>query len=202
MNAVAQILHGSCALVLLAAAGSHLRYLPAQRRALATHGVLPRVLHWPATLGLLAAEAVLGMLLLVAVVVGDVTVARWAGTATAVLFTGFAAYLYAVWRVRAARGGAAVPCACGVGETEVGGWVVARAALFAGLAAVGTAAADAAPPAALTDRTAPELAVVVAGALTFAVVITLLPVARRVPDDLTLTVAPATPSTWHTREGG
>lgn len=183
MSVLSPALLGAVALVLLASAAGHLRHPVALRSGLLVHDVLPAALHRPVSVLLPVAELTLGAVALWAIAgPGDpVLLTRLGGAGAALLFAGFTAYLLAVLRTRPQPG---VPCACGVGEASVGPASVARAGLLAGFAAV---AALTAGGWTLTTRPALEVVVTVAAALTLAVATALLPAAREVPADLTLT---------------
>lgn len=184
MSVLSPALLGAVALVLLASATSHLRRPVALRSALVVHDVIPPALRTPVSLLLPVAELLIGAAALLAVtgLAGDpFTLGRATAGVALVLFAGFAAYLVAVLRTNPEPG---VPCACGLGEAAVGPASVARAgvlALFAGLAAL---TADGWT---VTGSPAAEILVAGAAALTLAVAAALLPAAREVPDELTLT---------------
>lgn len=182
MSVLSPALLGAVALVLLAAAGGHLRNPVALRSGLLVHGVLPASLRRPVALLLPVAELVLAGTALSALAgVGDpVLLTRLAGGGAFLLFAGFTVYLLVVLRTNPGPG---VPCACGIGEAAVGPPSVLRAALL-GLFAV--VAASGAQGWTVTGGTAAEVAVTLAAAGSLALATALLPAAREVPADLTL----------------
>lgn len=183
MSVLSPALLGALALVLLASAVGHLRDPVALRSGLLAHGVLPAVLRGPVALLLPLVEVVLGVAAVLAVAgPGDpVLLTRLTGGGAFLLFAAFTTYLIIVLRTRPEPG---VPCACGLGAASVGAASVLRAgvlALFAGVAALSAGGWT------LATRPGVEIAVTLAAAVTLAVATALLPAAREVPDDLTLT---------------
>ncbi|MFI6822716.1 MauE/DoxX family redox-associated membrane protein [Micromonospora sp. NPDC050187] len=157
---------------MLAATAEHLSRPAALGRALAAHRVFPT----PAPVavlvivseGLLAGTGIValrddsGRGLLVAFLLGSATLlGLYAGYGRHVMATG--------------RGG---PCGCSRLELPMTGWVVARAAILAGLALVGLALSGSVTPWGRADAT---LAVVLLAAATFAALLWHLPAAMTHP---------------------
>lgn len=156
------------ALVLVASGLSHLRAPATTAAQVRAHGLAPvgRVM----VVGLAAAELCLAVWL-VAGVLGVMSTVAPLVLAGAFLL-GCAGYLALV----RSRGGAGLPCGCGLGDGGVGGWSVTRAAALgaAGLAASAVALdGTTQPPVGVGEWLIAALA-----ALTFALLATILPMAR------------------------
>lgn len=195
----------AAAVLLLASGASHTVGRRQLRAAMTAHGLVPPALGRPLLLAIPAAEVALGACALAVSLawlvdpdrgragssagsgplgvlpkalarslthgrIVDVVIAT-----TAALFLAYAAYGLRVWR-RARGSAAGVPCGCGLGESRLTGWVVARAALLAlGVGIAGLARGGPAP------GSAAETGQVLAAALALAVLLAALPIARALP---------------------
>jgi hypothetical protein len=149
-------------LLLLAAGLEHLRHRVGPE--LAAHGVLPRDVRPVVAVALPAAELLAGL-------AGAVALRGPALVGQAIIFAAFAAYLALV--VRAGRSG--VPCGCGLPEVPVGPVAVGRAAALAVLALLAAGLSAGRPP------DAGGLALVAVAAPTLALLVAIVPAARRLP---------------------
>jgi len=112
----------------------HLRSPRGLFDALTAHGLLPASLVRPVSIAVPVAETGLGLAGCAALILGMTTVKLAVMAALAVLFAGYAGYLY-----RVASTGRDVPCGCSLSREPVNGWTVTRAASF-GIAALIAAA--------------------------------------------------------------
>ncbi|WP_256842723.1 MauE/DoxX family redox-associated membrane protein [Ornithinimicrobium cryptoxanthini] len=177
MSILSPALLGAVGLVLLAAAVGHLRDPGSLRRGLRAHGVLPDGTHRFVSVVLGPLEAVLGAAALVAAVTEPSRAAALAvSMPIAGLFLALTGYLAQVLRVTA---GQVVPCACGLGDTPVGGPAVLRGGILTAMAFAGGATATG-----WSASGAPveEVVVALAAALVLGLATALLPAARAVPD--------------------
>jgi len=149
-------------LLLLASGVTHLRRPVGAE--LAAHGVLPRNVRSAVATALPAAELLAGL-------TGAVALRGPALVFQTLLFAAFAAYLALVVRA----GGAGVPCGCGLPEVPVGPVAVGRAAALAVLALVAAAFSGGRPP------DAASLALLAVAAPTLALLVAIVPAARRLP---------------------
>ncbi|SCL27576.1 hypothetical protein GA0074692_2374 [Micromonospora pallida] len=157
---------------LLVAVAEHLSQPAALGRALAAHRVLPA----PATVAVLvvAAEGVLAGAGIVALRGGG-----GSGLRVAVLLGGTALFgLYAGYGLHLRSTGRGGPCGCSRLELPMTGWVVARAAILAGLALVGLSRSGAVVGWGQADT---SLAVVLLAAATFTTLLWHLPSAMYQP---------------------
>jgi hypothetical protein len=149
-------------LLLLASGVAHLRR--PVRAELDAHAVLPRNARPAAAIALPAAELLAGL-------AGAVTLRGPSLVLQAVLFAAFAAYLALVVRA----GGTGVPCGCGLPEVPVGPVALGRAAALAVLALVAAVFSGGRPP------DAGSLALLAVAAPTLALLVAIVPAARRLP---------------------
>lgn len=195
MSILSPALLGAVGLVLLAAAVGHLRSPAALRRGLAAHGILPAHTHAPVAAVLGPLEGVLGAAALVtALTEVPRAVALAVSMPIAALFLTFTLYLARV--LRDARG-RVVPCACGLGETPVGGPAVLRGGILSALALVGGLTAGSW---ALVGAPAAEAGVALAAMLVIGLAVALLPAARTVPE--AAITAPGAPVRNHSENAG
>ncbi len=152
---------------MLVACAEHLSEPSALSRALTAHGVIPA----PAALAwlVIAGEGLLGAAGMVALLLGG-------GPALVVALAGCGALLalFAGYGLRVRSLGRAGPCGCSRLELPMTGWVVARAAILAGLALLALAWADSIVP---LTRPGSALAIVLAAAATFTLLLWHLPAA-------------------------
>lgn len=165
------------AMVLLIAAGEHARFPRVLAQALRVHGTLPAPLVRPVAVAVTAAEAIAGGLTALGAVAGQHHLVRLGLVVGGLLAAGFGSYSRTVQR-RARTAGGVVPCGCSHLDTPLNGWVVARAYLLAGLAAIGAVAAD---RVLVPSASAMEFGIAATAATTFAVVLWQLPHTMRMP---------------------
>lgn len=165
----------ACALVLGASATVHALHPLTTASALTRHEILPTSLRSAVAIALPAGEAVLAACLAAAALMGQRTLALASGTAATLVFGLFSGYLYAVLR---RHPGISLPCACGIGTASIGPWSVMRGLLLMVLAAVGAAGSG---HRALTARPSEQVVIVVAAAVSLALVLSALPDAREMP---------------------
>lgn len=155
---------------LLVACAEHLSRPTALAAAVAAHRVLPAPV--PVAAAVIAAEGLLAGTGLVASLDGG-------GPLTAVLAASAALFvLYAGYGRRVLATGRTGPCGCSRIELPMTGWVVARAAILAGLALLGALLSGSVPPLGRADATH---AVVPLAAATFTTLLWHLPAAMHVP---------------------
>jgi hypothetical protein len=172
---MAELLAGVCAgtvaLVLLAGFAGHLRGPRTLPAALAAHGTVPGLLVWPVAVAVAVLEGLLGGVTAYALLAGQARTLTFAAAGGALLLTGYALYGLYVLRTRPA-----VPCGCAARDTPMSGWVAGRAAVLA-LAAL-TAAAGAGRA---TGSHGSHTAIALLTAVTFAVLLWVLPAAMTDP---------------------
>jgi hypothetical protein len=174
---VATVTAMTVAMVFLIAAGEHARFPRVLAHALQAHGVLPGPLVRPVAVTVIAAEAVAGGLTAFGAVAGQHHVIRLGLVASALLAAGYGSYSQKAQR-HARTTGAMVPCGCSQLDTPLNGWVVARAYLLAGLAAIGAVAAD---RGLVPSGSAMQFGIAATASTAFAVVLWRLPHAMRMP---------------------
>jgi hypothetical protein len=152
-------------LLLVASAVGHLRHRVTPE--LNAHGVLPERARPVVAAALPVAELVIGL--------AGLTAAPSALVAQAALFAAFAGYLTLVLRAATRAGRTGIPCGCGLPEVPVGPAAVGRAAGLA-VAALAAAAFSTGLP---SDAGSAALAVVAAP--TLALLVAVVPAARRLP---------------------
>jgi hypothetical protein len=175
---VATVAAMTVALVLLVAFAEHARFPRALAQALRAHGALPAPLVGPVAVAVMAAEAIAGGLTAFGAVAGQHHLVRLGLIAGGLLAAAFGGYSQMVHGRAPMAGGMVVPCGCSHPDTPLNGWVVGRAYLLAGLAAVGTLAADR-----VLGPSAPamEFGIAATAATAFAVVLWQLPHTMRMP---------------------
>ena len=162
----------AASLLLVAAGAGHLRRPVASAAALAAHG-LPAGRRATAALGVV--EVVLGTAATLLALAGPASALRVALAAQSALYV-----LVTVHLVRVLRGGrGGVPCGCGLPEVPVGAGVAVRAAVLAGASLAGLAWSESGGGAAVLRD--PGLALVAAAAPTLALLLAVVPPARRLP---------------------
>ncbi|MFI5488497.1 MauE/DoxX family redox-associated membrane protein [Micromonospora echinaurantiaca] len=158
-------------LTLLLAAGEHLSKPAALSAALAAQRVVPA----PSVVAaaVIAAEGLLGL-------AGVAALLRDGGPLLGLVLAGgaalFATYAGYGWYVRST--GRTVPCGCSRVEQPMTGWVVARAAVLAGLALTGSLLSGAVVPLGRPDTV---LLIVLLAAATFTALLAHLPAAMHDP---------------------
>jgi hypothetical protein len=162
MDLLAAVAALTTSLLLLVSGIEHLRHRVSAE--LAAHAVLPRNVRPAVAVVLPSAELLAG-------VAGAVALRGPALVVQAILFAAFAAYLALVIRA----GGSGVPCRCGLPEVPVGPVAVGRAAALAALALL-AAGFSAGRPA-----DAGSLALIAVAAPTLALLVAIVPAARRLP---------------------
>ncbi|WP_407562308.1 MauE/DoxX family redox-associated membrane protein [Streptomyces sp. 184] len=183
---------GVVLLALLAGGAAHLSRPAALPDALTAHGLLPRRAVAPAARAATAAEGLLAVAGVAALLAGHRAALAAVLGAAALTFACYA--LYTGYALATGRGG---PCGCSRTEVPLSSWVVGRAWAFAGLAAVGAASAAGAgdPPEGPAEWTTAALA-----ALTLTALLWVLPAAMGQP--LATARTPARTGTVPAAEGG
>lgn len=162
------------ALVFLIAAGEHARFPRVLAHALRAHGVVPGPLVRPVAITVVAAEAVAGGLTAFGALAGQHDLVRLGLVASALLAAGYGGYSQKVH----GRARTVVPCGCSHLDTPLNGWVITRAYLLAGLAAIGTVAAH---RLLVPAASAMDFGIAATAAAAFAAALWQLPHAMRLP---------------------
>ncbi|MEO3848329.1 MauE/DoxX family redox-associated membrane protein [Streptomyces sp. B8F3] len=153
---------GVVLLALLAGGAAHLSRPAALPDALTTHRLLPRRAVAPVARAATAAEILLAVAGVAALLAGHRAALAAALGAAALMFACYA--LYTGYALAAGHGG---PCGCSRTDVPLSSWVAGRAWAFAGLAAIGAtlAAGTGNPPGGAAEWTTAALAAVTLAAL-------------------------------------